>query len=177
MKFSKKKRMIAILVLLLLITLLALCVPFRTALVFYEENTKQIDAFLPIEDGAPFQLIFKHSIHLTDVVEKYVVLDNQNMKQNEIVYEEFGIGMPSNAQEGEEFTYEDGKYHIKRLDNIFPNIKLRNGKTVSENRLVWGENAEHQIYLNKYFKPGSWFTLKIENLTLWEYLKGVRIVE
>lgn len=156
-------------------------IPFKTALIFYKENTNHISAFLPIEKGEVFQIIFTHSIHLTDVVEKYKITDDLGMEQFEIAYEHFGIGMPSNALEGEEFIYEDGKYHVKNLDNYFPSLNIRNGKTVSENRLIWGTADEpengHMVWFNQYFEPGAWFRLKVEKLTLWDYLKGVRIHE
>ncbi|WP_085993950.1 DUF1850 domain-containing protein [Oceanobacillus senegalensis] len=171
-----KKLLLSFIILLLL--LIGLFVPFRTALVFYKENTDYIEAFLPIQKGDTFQIIFKHSIHLKDVVEKYKVTDDLQIKQYEFVYEEFGIGMPSNAQEGESFVYEDGKYHIRDIDRIFPFINVRNGKTVSKNRLVWGtedSEEEHMVWFNEYFKPGAWFTIKVERISLWEYLKGVKI--
>ncbi|WP_068673955.1 DUF1850 domain-containing protein [Oceanobacillus sp. Castelsardo] len=173
-----KRILLSFLVLLILLTVLF--VPFRTALVFYKENTTDIEAFLPIKKGDTFQIIFKHSIHLTDVVEKYRVTKNFEIKQYEFVYEEFGIGMPSNAEEGETFVYEDGKYYIKNINNVFPEIKVRNGKTVSENRLVWGteENEnQHMVWFNDYFEPGAWFTIKVEGLSLWQIMKGVKINE
>ncbi|WP_100009750.1 DUF1850 domain-containing protein [Lentibacillus sediminis] len=164
------------------ILLIALCfIPYRTALVFYQENTDNIAAFLPVEAGDTFQIIFTHSIHLTDVVEKYEVTENHDIKQYEIVYEQFGIGMPSNAQEGEEFVYEDGKYHIKDLNNYFPSMNIRNGKTVSENRLVWSQenpsDEKNMVWFNEYFEPGAWFTVKVDRLSLWESLRGVKIHE
>lgn len=178
--FKASKKMILIPIILLLL-IIAAFVPFKTALVFYKEGTDHIEAFLPINEGDTFQLIWKHSIHLTDVVEKYEVMENQVIKQYEIVYEHFGIGMPSNALEGETFEYKDGKYHVKDLDNIFPSLKIRNGKTVSKNRLVWdihGSSGQGKmVWFNKYFEPGAWFTLKIKNISLWEYMKGVKIHE
>ncbi|MBD1223475.1 DUF1850 domain-containing protein [Virgibacillus halodenitrificans] len=177
MKFYQNKKVLFVAILFIIIVVLLLFVPFRTAVVFYKENTNHIEAFLPIDEKDTFQIIFKHSIHLTDVVEKYQVLGNHEIKQYEIVYEHFGIGMPSNAQEGETFVFEDGKYHVKNLDNIFPYMNVRNGKTVSENRLVWGVDNEHMVYFNKYFKPGAWFKIKVENLSTWQFLKGVRIRE
>ncbi|HLR68720.1 DUF1850 domain-containing protein [Virgibacillus alimentarius] len=174
---AKKRITLLIGILLLVITLAFMFIPYKTALVFYKENTDQIEAFLPMNTGDHFQIIFKHSIHLTDVIEKYEVTRNHDIKQNEIVYEEFGIGMPSNAQEGEEFVNEDGKYYIKNLENIFPSMNIRNGKTVSEHRLVWGNQAEYRVWFNDYFQPGAWFKLKIEKLTLSQYLKEVKIHE
>lgn len=164
----------------LLLASFILFAPLHTALVFYNKNTNDIQAFLPIQAGDTFQIIFTHSIHLTDVVEKYVIEDDFSIKQYEIVYEEFGIGMPSHAEEGETFVYENGKYHIKDLDNIFPSMKIRNGKTVSKHRLIWkkqSEGKEHKVSFNDYFVPGDWYTVKVTRLALWDYWKEVRIHE
>lgn len=177
-KVAKKKT--AIIIIILSMFGFIVFFPFKTALIFYKENTNQIEAFLQIDEGDTFQLIWRHSIHLKDVVEKYKVMKSHDIKQYEIVYEEFGIGMPSNALEGETFFYKDGKYHVKDLNNIFPSMKIRNGKTVSKNRLAWGagsQGQEHMVWFNKYFEPGAWFTLKIENISLWDYVKGVKIHE
>ncbi|MDC3417308.1 DUF1850 domain-containing protein [Aquibacillus salsiterrae] len=173
-----RKRYLLSLTFLLILLAAVLFVPFKTALVFYEGNTDTMKAFLPLEPGDTFQLIWRHSIHLKDVTEKYQVTNDLTIKQYEIVYEEFGIGMPSNAQEGEKFEYKDGKYHISNLNNIFPSMNIRNGKTVSKNRLAWGSgDASQMVWFNDYFKPGAWFTVLVERITLWEYLKGVRISE
>ncbi|MFC4401591.1 DUF1850 domain-containing protein [Gracilibacillus xinjiangensis] len=158
-----------------IIALFIFLVPVNTALVFYKENTDKIEAFLPLEKGDKFELVFTHSIHLTDVIEKYEITNELSIKQNEIVYEHFGIGMPSNASAGEEFTMEEGKYHIKNLNNIFPSINIRNGKTVSKNRLIWGEEGEHLVWFNQYFEQGAWLKIKVEKLTLCKYLRGVMI--
>ena len=177
MKHLKRVKLLIIIPLTAIILFIVLVVPFRTSLVFYKENTKKIQAFLPINEGDSFQIVWKHSIHLTDVVEKYKILKDHRINQYEIVYEHFGIGMPSNAGEGEAFVYEDGKYHIKGIDTVFPSISIRNGKTVSEHRLVWGEKGEHMVRFNDYFEPGAWFTVKVDQLSLWQYLKGVKIHE
>lgn len=174
---STKLKLFIFLFLTAILLIIVIFVPFRQALVFYKENTDEVEAFLPLNDLDTFQIIFTHSIHLTDVVEKYIVLENQDIKQYEFIYEEFGVGMPSNAEEGEEFVYEDGKYHIRNMENIFPEIKVRNGKTVSEHRLVWGKHDEHMRYFNDYFEPGAWFTIKVDHLSLWKMMEGVKIRE
>lgn len=175
---TKVKKILQIFIpLALIFLLLALFIPYKTSLVFYIENTDQIQAFLPIEEGESFQTIYTHSIHLTDVVEKSRVTDDHQIMTYELVYEHFGIGMPSNAYEGETFVYEDGKYHIKNMERIFPSINIRNGKTVSKHRLVWGEEGEHIVWFNDYFKPGGLYTMKIDNLSLWQIMRGVKIHE
>lgn len=154
--------------------LFVLFYPYKTALVFYYQNTDELTAYLPLNKQDEFQFIFTHSIHLTDVVESYEILDDLTIQQNEIIYEEFGIGMPSNALDGEVFEYIDGKYHISNLNNVFEEIKIRNGKTVSNNRLGWkGE----EIPFNDYFQPGDWFTVKVEYITWWKSMKGAKINE
>lgn len=162
---------------ILVVLLVSFLIPFRTALVFYKQNTSQIQAFLPIEKGETFQIIWKHSIHLTDVVEKFRVTEKHEFEEYEMIYEHFGIGMPSNAGKGETFVYENGKYHIKDMERVFPTINIRNGRTVSEHRLVWGENGEKMVWFNEYFEPGALFTMKVDRLNLWQYLKGVKIHE
>lgn len=174
---NRKQWCFITIIILSLSCLIVFFAPFKTALIFYKENTEQIAMFLPLDEGDTFQHIFTHSIHLTDVVEKYEVTHKNTIQQTEIIYEEFAIGMPANAREGEAFTYEDGKYHIKNINQTFDQIKLRNGKVVSENRLVWGNNAQYQVYLNDYVQPGAWFTVKMDKITLWQYLKGVRVHE
>lgn len=178
----KAKKMITVSIILLVSIIIIVTTPFKTALVFYQENTNELEAFLPIDPSKTFQIIFKHSIHLTDVVEKYEVTTDLNIEQTEIIFEEFGIGMPSNAEGEEKFEYKDGKYHISNLNRVFESINIRNGKTVSEHRLVWESESddgteEKQVWFNDYFEPGAWFTVKIEKISLMQYLKGVRIDE
>lgn len=154
-----------------------LFIPIKTVLVFYSENTSDIAAYVPIQPGRSFQIVFVHSIHLTDVSEKYLVTEEHQIKQFEMVYEQFGIGMPSNAQEGEEFVYENGKYHIKNMNHLFDELKIRNGKTVSQHRFIWEEKSggEQLVYFNDYFEPGAWFTVKVKRLSLYQTWKEVKI--
>ncbi|MEI3607280.1 DUF1850 domain-containing protein [Pseudogracilibacillus sp. SE30717A] len=176
MRVKKRPILLTLIILLILFVIVFISIPTKSALIFYERNTDTISAYLPIESGETFQIIFTHSIHLTDVVEKYIITKDNKIKQYEFIFEEFGIGMPSNAETDEEFVYEDGKYHIKNMNNIFSSMKIRNGKTVSEHRLVWEKNGiKHQVYFNNYFEPGDWFTVKIEKISLIESWKEVKI--
>ncbi|HEY4600764.1 MAG TPA: DUF1850 domain-containing protein [Cerasibacillus sp.] len=169
-----KKRIWIVLISIILVMSL-FHIPFSKALVFYQGQPQKLLAYLPLQDGDTFQIIFTHSIHLSDVVEKYRVTTEDEIQQYEMVYEQYGIGMPSNAENEEVFVYENGKYHIKNMHRVFPVIKLRNGKTVSKHRLIWGENAEHQVFFNDYFSPGEYLTIQVSHLSLWERWKGVKI--
>src|SRR5690625_1579282 len=129
MKARNRRNLVIFFLFAFIILLFISIIPIKPALVFYEENTNHIVAYLPVQKEQTFQIIFVHSIHLTDVVEKYQIDENNQIKQYEIVFEEFGIGMPSTLDKDEEFVYEDGKYHIKNMNNIFESMNIRNGKT------------------------------------------------
>src|SRR5699024_1535745 len=162
---------------ILCIMMFVIFIPTQPSLVFYQENTDQIAAYLPLKKEQSFQIIFTHYIHLTDVVKKYEINNKNDILQNEIVNEEFGIGMLSNAEEGQDFEYEDGKYHIKNLNNVFPEMNIRNGKTVSEHRLLWGDadDMQHKVLFNDFFEPGGWFKVKYTKLSLFKTWKEVKI--
>lgn len=177
MQLNKQRKLTILILSTIGIMLFVIFYPTQRSLVFYKENTDEIAAFLPFKKEQTFQIIFTHSIHLTDVIEKYEVTEDNYINQYEIVYEEFGIGMPSNAEEGQDFEYKDGKYHIKDVDNVFSEMNIRNGKTVSEHRLLWGDKHEmqHQVLFNDYFEPGAWFKVKYTKLSLFKSWKEVKI--
>lgn len=157
-----------------------LLIPSKSALTFHERNSNELVALLPLDQGDRFDIIFTHSIHLTDVVERYIVTADLNIEQYEMIFESYGIGMPSNAEEGQTFEVKDGKYHVGNLNYIFESMDIRNGKTVSEHRLRWqygGEAEKQMVWFNDYFEPGETYTVQIDKLPLWKYLKGVKIDE
>lgn len=159
----------------ILAVLLMLFVPLEKSLVFYKENSDVVLAYVPVDAGDRFNLIFTHSIHLTDVVELFEVTADGDLLALEMVYAEFGIGMPSNSGVGERFEYKDGKYHIKDINQVHESLKIRNGKTVSKNRVVWGADLMNEVYLNELMEPGVWFTLRVDRLSVWDLMKGGRI--
>ncbi|NLJ52033.1 MAG: DUF1850 domain-containing protein [Alcaligenaceae bacterium] len=167
--FRKKQTFIGIVIILLVIftTLVIIrALSHQPVLVFSDRKTQEIEALLPIEPGNRFSIIFVHSIHHKDVVEIYRVNEQNEIEQTDIIFEEFGIGMPSNAPPGAQFVTENGKYHIKNLNLIMPSMIIRNGKTVSKHRLVWFDKNDqaHQVYFNDYFRPGAWLEIKVKNL-------------
>ena len=167
--FRRKQLFIKIVVILFIIfTTLAIInlLSRQPVLVFANWKTQEIEALLPVESGTRFSIIFVHSIHLKDVIEKYRINEQNEIEQTDIIFEEFGIGMPSNAPPGAQFVTENGKYHIKNLNLIMPSMIIRNGKTVSKHRLVWFDKNDqaHQVYFNDYFRPGAWLEIKVKNL-------------
>lgn len=172
------KKRLAFSIVLMMIIIGLLFIPFKSSLVFYDENTEDIVAYIPLKSGEKFQIIFVHSIHLTDVTEKYEITESKQIKQSEMIFSDFGIGMPSEVKEHEEIFYEDGFYHLIKMDNQFDSMKIRNGKTISKHRFVWEkDDRKHMIKFNDYFEPGAWFTVKSDKLSMLDMWKEVKIHE
>lgn len=159
---------------LILILLLLLFIPIKEALVFQYQNSGKILAYIPISEGETFQMKYTHSIHLSDVVESYVVTKDHQIKQFELMYEDFAIGMPENASDGETFEQKNGKYYLKNMNRLFPSFDLRVGK-VRANHILIFESNEYPLAL--VLEPGTWVRLKIERMNLWQQWKGVNILE
>jgi hypothetical protein len=153
---------------------LLLIIPTKEALVFQYQNTGKILAYIPISEGETFQMKYTHSIHLSDVVESYVVTSDQQIKQVELMYEDFAIGMPENASDGEIFEQKNGKYYLKNMNRLFPSFDLRIGKVRANHTVIFESN---EYPLSRVLEPGTWVRLKIEKMTLWQQWKGVNILE
>lgn len=168
-----------IFLILIIIFCFVIFTPTQSALVFYERDSDNITAYLPLQEKQKFHITFVHSIHLTDVVEKYEITEENTIRQYEMIFEQFGIGMPSTVEGKERFVYEDGKYRIKNMNNVFDSMNIRNGKTVSNHRLSWIDRhgKQHTTPFNDYFEPGNWYTLKVENISLFTSWKEVKIRE
>src|SRR5690625_7445838 len=101
-------------------------VPLTSALVFYEERSPVIRAYLPLEADDTFMITFTHSIHLTEVVEKYRLLETSEIEQYEMVFEQYGIGMTSCVGSGETVMYVEGNYYVSTAELYVHEVILRN---------------------------------------------------
>lgn len=173
----KKKHMQRItflaLLLFLCMTIIAF-IPIKQALVFEYKNTGKVLAYIPFSKEQTFKIKYTHSIHLSDVVESYVKTDDGQIKQYELMFEDFAIGMPSEAAEGEVFEEKDGKYYIKDMNRIFPYFDLRIGR-VKANHTVVFQDMEYP--LSNFIDKGTLVRIKVDNLNLLQLLKGVNIIE
>jgi len=78
------------------------------------DRDSRVVAEIPLKDGR-FDHVYLHSIHLTPVVERFRVLagptGSPTMHLYELVYESYGVGMPSDMEDG--FSLVDGKFILK----------------------------------------------------------------
>lgn len=159
---------------LLIITILTL-IPYKKALIFEQERTAKILAYIPFSKDLSFKIKYTHSIHLSDVVESYQVkTDDGQIRLYELHYEDFAIGMPSGAEKGEIFEMEDGGYTIKNMNRLFPYFDLRIGQVKADHKLIY-DNEEY--LLSQYIEPGTLVRVKSVKLNLVQQLKGVNIID
>ena len=155
-------------------TLILLFMPIKECLVFQFQNSGHVLAYIPISKGEVFQMKYTHSIHLSHVVDSYLVTKNGQMKQYELMYEDFSIGMPAHAAEDETFERKDGKYYLKNMNRVFPAFDLRTGKVRANHTLIF---QEKEFPLSHYLEPGTWVRIKVEKINLWQLWKGVNILD
>jgi hypothetical protein len=158
----------------LIIIILFAVIPQHQAIVFQPNNTKATLAYIPIKDVTTFQIRYTHSIHLSDVVESYKITPDQKLQQVELMYEDFAIGMPSNAEAGETFEQKNGSYYIKNMKRIFPFFHLRIGQVIANHKVIFN-NKEYP--LSRSIAPGSSVKVEIRKLNYFELWKGVNILE
>ncbi|KMM37644.1 hypothetical protein AB986_11230 [Alkalihalobacillus macyae] len=149
--------------------------PFFPVMAVENGESGKVLAYLPFEDDpSSFDIRYTHSVHKTPVQESYYIAQSGEIVQYELAYETFGVGMPSDAGEGERFVQDEDGYKIKDMNRQFPFIDLRTGKVIADHiLLVQGKEIE----LSTFIKPGSWVHLESESISLWQWMKGVNVLE
>ncbi len=157
------KKTILILLLCIIFCFTIAAIPIQQAIVFEPNYTNERLAYIPVENEKYFKIKYTHSIHLSDVVESYKITPNQYIRQYELIYEDFSIGMPANAEAGETFEQKDGKYYIKNMKLVFPFFHLRIGQVRANHRVIF-KNKEYP--LTRSIKPGTSVKVEIRKLNI-----------
>ncbi|MGK7378595.1 DUF1850 domain-containing protein [Planococcus sp. 1R117A] len=163
--------------LLVLMVLILFCtaaiVPVNKNYVFIDNETGHIALRLPVKD-TNFQIKYTHSVHLSEVLESYQVLPDNRLRIVQLEYEDFNIGMPSNAGEGETFVEKDGKYTIAGMKREVPDFRIFIGDV--DAGLSFLSNGQ-EYDLKKILKRGQSYTFQVKRLSLIQQLRGVNIDE
>ncbi|UAL53497.1 DUF1850 domain-containing protein [Bacillus sp. CMF21] len=167
-----KKKLIYVFMLFITI-LFILFIPFKNTVAFHYEDTSKLLAYLSVKDMDTFQIKYTHSIHLTDVIETYE-LSNKQIKQIELSYDTFAVGMPSGPEGDEIFERKGGQYIMSNMNRTFPFIDLSTGQVVANHRVV-SKGQEYE--LKKYIKPGTWVRISYETMNLFQLMRGVKMNE
>ena len=155
----------------LAIVCIILFVPYKQVFSFEETRTSNGQVvYIPFHSDTPtFQLIYTHSIHLSDVVEYYEVTDDFFMKALAMEYEDLAIGMPGYAEEGETLTMEDGKYRLTFASNIMPSFTLHISNISSKQHFLY-DGVEYD--LKKVLKKGSSYLFCLKKISIFQWWKG-----
>lgn len=152
---------------LLLISVFAV-VPTGNYLLFISNEDGELAGYIKLENSA-FQVKYVHSIHLTEVIESLEVLPDGSMMMTEVEYSDFAVGMPSNADDGEEFVQEDGKYFIRNMTTLLPEYRMFVGD-IDEALLLSVAGTDYD--LKKTLSRGTSYTLSVKQLSFLQKIQG-----
>ncbi len=135
------------------------CVPrlFLTV----EDKDGAVVFLRPVRAGDRYTVRFVHSVARTPVDEIYEITPGASTLR-ETVYDMFGAGLPSEPLEGQSFSVEDGKFHIRGFELKIPALTYRTGKIVADHRLIVG--AENVALGRLVASPGDPVTLRVRRL-------------
>lgn len=166
-----KKRYIAVIFILGGFVLMFLFYPERTALTFEDPETHRLLACLPVSENDHFQIVFTHSVHLSDVYEEYVLKEGK-IHPFQLTYSDTAVGMPANADDGESFSVKNGKYRIQNLKGSYQELNLTIGAIKANHRMIY----KGKIYsLKNHFGAGKNILIKYKKINNWSLWRGGKL--
>lgn len=160
---------------LLLIAVAFIFIPFVSVLSFTEARTNSpLTYYLPLKKEKDFQIIFTHTIHKTDVIENYQVLNNKEILLISMEYSDVAIGMPSYAEQGQTLLYEDGKYTLSYGRAILPHFTLFIGNVEGQ---LFLQYHQKKYDLKERLEKGKSYFFEVKKLSFFEIMKGVNLNE
>ena len=153
---------------------IALCfIPYERSITFTETRIENPDVYYRhLKNDVHFQIIFTHSIHLTDVKESFEVLPSNEFQLLAMEYSDVAIGMPSYAEEGQTLQYEDGVYTLRYEDARLEDFVLHIGDV--EYKLALHHHGK-ELSLKEHLKRGKSYEVKVQKLSLYDKMKGVKM--
>ncbi|MBD7963013.1 DUF1850 domain-containing protein [Fictibacillus norfolkensis] len=152
----------------LVILIMFSMVPFFNSVVIEDGKTGKPLAFFDVKEGSEFSIEYIHSIHKTPVREIYHV-HHEVILQTEMRFQEFGVGMPSGAAEGEVFAQKGENYILSNMKRTFPSLDIRIGQIIANHTLLLNGN---KYPFSSFSEKGSWVSIKVEKLNVWQRLIG-----
>lgn len=162
----------------LLVLFIFICIsfyftPLWSVFTFTETRSEKPSIhYISMNAEKEFQFIFTHTIHLTDVIESYKVLDSEEILLISMQYTDVAIGMPGYAEEGQTLEYENGVYTLRYDESILPNFTLHIGDVNYGLSLRYGEK---NFNLKKELVRGKSYLFEVKKLSLYQKMKGVKL--
>lgn len=170
----KKRRVLIIALFVFVMSAALFLIPYKLCFVFYEQRTTKPVAYIPLTNEKNFYIRYTHSIHLSDVIESYTVINNHDIQLTALEYEDFAIGMPSGAGPGEKFEVKDGKYTITNMTQVYSSFDILIGD-IDKDLVLQYVDREHN--LKEYLTKGDSYTFQVSRLSILDQLRGVKVSE
>lgn len=164
-----------IFLILLIIGTIILFLPLQKVFSFTEIHVENpIMHYLAVADTPDFTIRYTHSIHKTDVLEHYKIVEENRLKLELMVYENLAIGMPGYAEEGQTLTLENGKYYL-RFDEpkIINDFAIHIGDIDMDLALQYNNN---EYNLKSNLQRGHAYLFQVQRVSLWQIWKGVKML-
>ncbi len=133
--------------------------PLVPELTIMEGNTGKQLLAIPAQPNSQFQIVYIHSIHRTPVTEYYHIDSQLNIVVDKMVFDTFGVGMPSDVENGEKFTIENGKFVLNHLNRVLPSFDLRIGQVIANHKFIANGKS---IKMSTLTKPGNWVRFQVK---------------
>ena len=114
---------------------LSIFLPLRLCLTVTDARGKCVWA-RPVSIGDRYTIRFIHSVMRTPVDEIYEI-DKDCSVLRETVYDMVGAGLPSAPEEGQTFSIEDDKFHIRGYSLRIPDLTYRINMVVADHELLF----------------------------------------
>ncbi len=155
--------------LLFLVLILILAWPSQLALTITDGKSglQRYAVQMDLEDT--FGIEFVHSIHKTPVIEEYYIDEGLDIVLDRVIYESYGVGMPSSIEPGQTYKQENGKYIIGNIQRRLEFIDLAIGQMVANHQL---KIHDRKVPLSHINPPGSWVRIQVKKVSLLTIWKG-----
>lgn len=162
-----------VLLLTLLIVLVYIFLPIHKVFTFTEYRTDHPKTYyVKMKEDKDFQIRYVHSIFLTNVFESYRVTGENAIRLLSMQYEDVGIGLPGYAEEGETLSVKDGVYTLTYKHNIIQSFVIFVGDVNADLAFRY---SGLEVDLKKYLTRGNSYTFSVQNLSLYQMMKGVNM--
>lgn len=144
--------------------------PYKQAFVFTETRTEHASVhYVPTRTDQLFQIRYTHSIHKTDVVETYKIVNKSKIQLLKMVYTDLAIGLPGYAEEGQTFEQKDGKYILTYKNEVIDSFTILIGD-IDLDLVLQYENNE--IDLKKSLERGKSYLVEVKKISIYQQMKG-----
>lgn len=128
-------------IILLLVTIEIFSVDNINIIIVEDKSSGVYREFIP--NNNEFALAYIHSVLLTPAEEYFTITDENKLLLQETVYESFGVGLPYEQEEDEDFEIKDGKFYLY-LNKEFDEINMVISPIPKHRIIVGGE--EYSLY-------------------------------